>query len=156
MDPVNPYPMTDRALKYGFLFIFLTFASFFLFELIRQLQIHPIQYGFIGLAQALFFLLLLSLSEHIGFGWSYLLSTTATILVITSYLCSVLKSLRRGIIFGGMLGFLYAALFGLLQSEDHALVAGSTLLFGLLTCVMILTRNIDWYALGSKKEGTEQ
>lgn len=153
IDPVNPYPMTDRALKYGFLFIFLTFASFFLFELIRQLQIHPIQYGFVGLAQALFFLLLLSLSEHLRFGPSYLLASAATIAVISTYLCSVLKGFKRGALFGGMLSFLYAALYGLLQSEDHALVAGSLLLFGLLALVMTLTRNVDWYALSKKSEG---
>jgi inner membrane protein len=153
IDPVTSYSQTDRALKYGFLFIFLTFAAFFLFEVIRQLQIHPIQYGFVGLAQALFFLLLLSLSEHIGFGIAYLIATAATIGVIATYLCSVLKGLKRGLLFGGLLGFLYAALFGLLKSEDHALVAGSALLFGLMACVMILTRNIDWYAL--TKKGTK-
>lgn len=147
IDPVNPYPLTDRALKYGFLFIFITFAAFFLFELIRQLKIHPIQYGFVGLAQALFFLLLLSLSEHIGFGAAYLLASVATIGVITFYLCAILKGVARGLIFGGLLSFLYAVLFGLLQSEDHALVAGSVLIFGLLGMVMISTRKIDWYAL---------
>jgi inner membrane protein len=150
IDPVNPYPMTDRALKYGFLFIFITFAAFFLFELVKQLKIHPIQYGFVGLAQALFFLLLLSLSEHIGFGWSYLIATIATIGVLFLYLCSILKSVLHGALFGGVLALLYGALYGLLQSEDHALVAGSTLLFGLTAFVMILTRKIDWYALTSK------
>lgn len=148
IDPVNSYPMTDRALKYGFLFIFITFAAFFLFELIRQLQIHPIQYGFVGLAQALFFLLLLSLSEHIGFGWAYLIGTVATISVISIYLCSVLKGVGRAALFGGILTLLYAVLYGLLQSEDHALVAGSVLLFGLLTFVMLLTRKVDWYRIG--------
>ena len=156
IDPISTYSLTDRALKYGFLFIFLTFAAFFLFEMIRKLQIHPIQYGFVGLAQAIFFLLLLSLSEHIGFGRAYLLAALATICVISAYLCSVLKQLSRGILFGGVLSLVYAALYGLLLSEDHALVAGSTLLFGLLTLVMMLTRNIDWYALGQKTKGTAQ
>ncbi|MCK4564708.1 MAG: inner membrane CreD family protein, partial [Verrucomicrobia bacterium] len=150
IDPVNPYPLTDRALKYGFLFIFITFAAFFLFELVKQLKIHPIQYGFVGLAQALFFLLLLSLSEHIGFGWSYLAASAATIGVIALYLCSVLKGFLRGALFGGVLALLYGALYGLLQSEDHALVAGSTLLFGLTALVMMLTRKVDWYALAAK------
>lgn len=147
IDPVNPYPLTDRALKYGFLFIFITFAAFFLFELIRQLRIHPIQYGFVGLAQAIFFLLLLSLSEHIGFGWAYCAASVVTVGLITFYLCAILKGVGRGLIFGGLLAFLYAVLYGLLQSEDHALVSGSVLLFGLLALVMVVTRKIDWYAL---------
>lgn len=156
IDPVTVYPMTDRALKYGFLFIFITFAAFFLFELVKQLKIHPVQYGFVGLAQAIFFLLLLSLSEHIGFGVSYFIASAATIVVISLYLCSVLKGFGRGLLFGGVLTLLYGALFGLLQSEDHALVAGSTLLFGLLTLVMLLTRKVDWYALNIKQEGAAQ
>lgn len=155
IDPVNPYPLTDRALKYGFLFIFITFASFFLFELVRQLRIHPIQYSFVGLAQAVFFLLLLSLSEHLGFGISYLIAAAATISIISTYLCSVLKGPGRGALFGGILCMLYAALYGLLQSEDLALVAGSSLLFGLLGLVMMLTRNVDWYALGQKTKETK-
>ena len=150
IDPVTPYSMTDRALKYGFLFIFLSFAAFFLFETIRRLQIHPVQYSFVGLAQALFFLLLLSLSEHIGFGLSYLAATVATIATITVYLCSVLKGVKRGLLFGGVLATVYGVLYGLLLSEDFALVAGSSLIFGALALVMLLTRNIDWYALSPK------
>ncbi|MCU0857202.1 MAG: cell envelope integrity protein CreD [Pontiellaceae bacterium] len=150
IDPVNVYSMTDSALKYGFLFIFITFAAFFLFEIIRQLNIHPIQYGFVGLAQALFFLLLLSLSEHIGFTQAYLVAAAATVGTISIYLCSVLKGLKRGVVFGGCLSTIYGALYGLLKSEDHALVAGSALLFILLALTMIITRKIDWYAIGRK------
>lgn len=150
IDPITPYSMTDRALKYGFLFIFLSFAAFFLFETIRRLQIHPVQYGFVGLAQALFFLLLLSLSEHIGFGASYLAATAATIATITFYLCSVLKGVGRGLLFGGVLSVVYGVLYGLLLSEDFALVAGSSLIFGALALVMLLTRKVDWYALSVK------
>ena len=156
IDPVNPYPLTDRALKYGFLFIFITFAAFFLFELVKQLRIHPIQYGFVGLAQAIFFLLLLSLSEHIGFGLSYFLASLSTISVILLYLGNVLEGMKRGVLFGGVLALLYGALYGLLQSEDHALVAGSVFLFGLMALVMMLTRKVDWYALGAKPEGAVQ
>jgi inner membrane protein len=151
IDPVSPYPMTDRALKYGFLFIFLTFAAFFLLELIRELQIHPIQYGFVGLAQAIFFLLMLSLSEHIRFGAAYLIATCACCGIITFYLTGVLGNRIHGLAFGGFLGLLYATLFGLLQSEDHALMAGSVLLFVLLSAVMLFTRSINWYELGNRK-----
>lgn len=153
VDPVNVYSMTDRALKYGFLFIFITFAAFLMFEMLAGLQIHPVQYGFVGLAQAIFFLLLLSLSEHLGFGLSYLAATAATIVVISLYLRQVLKSTGRAFAFGGLLVLLYGVLFALLQSEDHALVAGSALVFGLMALIMLLTRNVDWYAIGGKRQG---
>ena len=113
----------------------------------RDLRIHPIQYGFVGFAQALFFLLLLSLSEHLPFGVSYAVATLATTGLLTYYLSAVLRSFRRGLGFGALLTALYAALYGLLQSEDNALVAGSLLLFVLLTAVMVLTRKLDWYKL---------
>ncbi len=147
IDPINPYPLTDRALKYGFLFIGITFAAFFLFEVTRGLHIHPIQYGFVGFAQALFFLLLLSLSEHLSFAASYAAATLATTALLTHYLGAVLRSFRHGFGFGALLTVLYAALYGLLQSEDNALLAGSILLFLLLAAIMILTRNLDWYKL---------
>jgi inner membrane protein len=149
IDPITPYPLTDRALKCGFLFVFITFASFFFFEVMKKLRIHPIQYGCVGMAQALFFLVLLSLSEHISFGWSYLLASTATITLLTIYLAAVLGETKRGLGFGIFLAGLYGALFGMLQSEDYALLTGSLLLFGLLALLMILTRNLDWYALTS-------
>ncbi len=147
IDPVNPYPMTDRALKYGFLFIFLTFSAFLFYEITRELRIHPVQYGFVGFAQAMFFLLLLSLSEHVNFTLSYALGTTAVCGLLAFYLSSVLKSARRGLGFGACLLAVYAALYALLQSEDHALVAGSLFLFALLAGLMIATRNLDWYQL---------
>ncbi|MEN7972474.1 MAG: cell envelope integrity protein CreD [Verrucomicrobiota bacterium] len=152
IDPVNIYPLTDRALKYGFLFIFITFSAFVLFEMLSGLKIHPVQYGFVGLAQAVFFLLLLSLSEHLGFGLSYLSASAATIVLITFYVCHILKGVRRGLSFGGLLALLYGVLFALLQSEDHALVAGSALVFGLMTLVMLLTRKVDWYAPGTRQD----
>ena len=156
VDPVSVYSMTDRALKYGFLFIFITFAAFLMFEMISGLKIHPVQYGFVGLAQSVFFLLLLSLSEHLGFAVSYLGATLATVGLVTLYVCYVLKGLARGLSFGALLLLLYGVLYALLQSEDHALVAGSALIFGLMALVMLLTRKIDWYALGAKREGVVQ
>ena len=129
------------------MFIGITFAAFFLFEILRLLRVHPVQYGFVGFAQAVFFLLLLGLSEHIPFGVSYLAAFAATCSLLTVYVGSILNGVKRGLGFGGLLALLYAALYGLLQSEDHALVAGSVLIFGLLAAVMLLTRNVDWYAL---------
>ena len=103
----------------------LTFVGFFMFELIKQLPIHPIQYGLVGLALAIFFLLLVSLSEHIEFGVAYLVSSVACIGLLGIYLSAVLRSVARGIGFAAMLAMLYAALYGLLVSEDNALVLGA-------------------------------
>jgi inner membrane protein len=148
MDPVNVYSQADRASKYGLLFVLLTFVGFFMFELIKQLRIHPIQYGLVGLALAIFFLLLVSLSEHIAFHWAYLVASVACIGLIAFYLSAVLHSLARGLGFAAMLATLYAALYGLLVSEDNALVLGSALLFVILAALMAATRKVDWYQVG--------
>lgn len=150
VDPVNVYTQADRASKYGLLFVLLTFIGFFMFELIQQLPIHPIQYGLVGLALAIFFLLLVSLSEHIEFGVAYLISSGACIGLLGVYLSAILRSKQRGIGFATMLGLLYAALYGLLISEDNALVLGAGLLFVILAAIMLITRKIDWYQLNSR------
>jgi inner membrane protein len=151
VDPVNVYSQTDRASKYGLLFVLLTFVGFFMFELIKQLPIHPIQYGLVGLALANFCLLLLSLSEHSAFGWAYLVASIACIGLLGFYLSHVLRSRARGLGFAAMLATLYAALYGLLVSEDNALVLGSGLLFLILAAIMVVTRKVDWYALGGRR-----
>lgn len=147
MEPVDIYSMSDRAVKYGFLFIALTFACLALFELLKHLAIHPAQYLLGGLALATFFLLLISLSEHIPFGIAYLIASTACISLLGYYLGGVLRSLRLGVLFSTMLVALYSALYGLLISEDNALLLGALLVFGILAVAMITTRRIDWYAL---------
>jgi inner membrane protein len=153
IEPVNIYSQADRATKYGLLFVCLTFAAFFLFEIIKQLQIHPIQYALVGLALALFFLLLVSLSEHIPFIGAYLIASTACILLISFYVAHVLRNWKRGFGFGIGLTALYGVLYGLLQSENNALVMGSILLFSVLAAIMIATRKIDWYGVGKGSEG---
>lgn len=149
VNPVDAYVRADRASKYGILFVLLTFSAFFMFELLRQLRIHPIQYALVGMALAIFFLLLVSLSERIAFGAAYLAASLACIGLIGVYLAAVLRSRGWGAGFAGMLGLLYAALYGLLVSEDNALVLGAGLLFVILAAVMLLTRRVDWYALGN-------
>jgi inner membrane protein len=151
VEPVNVYSQADRASKYGLLFVLLTFVGFFMFELIKALPIHPIQYGLVGLALAIFFLLLVSLSEHIAFGWAYLASSAACIGLLGFYLSAVLRSTARGLGFVAMLALLYAALYGLLVSEDNALVLGAGLLFVILAAIMGITRRVDWYALGQRR-----
>lgn len=151
VDPVNVYLQADRASKYGLLFVLLTFVGFFMFELIKQLRIHPIQYGLVGLALSIFFLLLVGLSEHIAFGWSYLIASIACIGLLAFYLSAVLHSVARGVGFAAMLATLYGSLFGLLISEDNALVLGSGLLFLILAALMVVTRKVDWYQLAGQK-----
>lgn len=149
MDPVDIYTQADRATKYGLLFVAMTFVGFFMFELIKQLRIHPIQYMLVGLALAIFFLLLVSLSEHIAFGIAYLAASAACIGLLGFYLSAVLHSVLRGLGFATMLAMLYAALYGLLVSEDNALVLGAGLLFVILAAIMVLTRKVDWYRLSA-------
>ncbi|MBL0795697.1 cell envelope integrity protein CreD [Pseudomonas sp. B7] len=150
IDPVDQYLKSDRAIKYALLFIVLTFAGFFLFEVLKSLAVHPVQYALVGVALAFFYLLLLSLSEHIGFALAYLLSASGCVLLIGFYVCHVLRSVRHGLSFSAGLAALYGLLYGLLSAEDYALLMGSLLLFGLLGVFMVLTRNLDWYGIGQK------
>ena len=147
VEPVNPYSLADRATKYGLLFVALTFAAFFVFEILKSLPIHPVQYALVGLSLAIFFLLLLALSEHIAFIWAYGVASLACIGLIGYYLAHVLRDRRRGYAFGGALTLLYGALYGLLCSEDNALVMGAILLFAVLAAIMVATRKVDWYRL---------
>ncbi len=148
IDPVDQYLKSERAAKYAFLFIGLTFAGFFLTEVLRRVSVHPIQYGLVGLALAMFFLLLLSLSEHMGFGLAYLVAAAACVGLISYYVRYVLGSMGQGVAFGAALASLYALLYGILSSEDYALLMGSLLVFGILAMVMVLTRRVSWSNLG--------
>src|SRR5205085_2932486 len=132
IEPVGVYQSLERASKYGFLFLGLTFAAFVLIELLRRLAIHPVQYTLVGLALAMFFLLFVALSEHIAFGAAYGIATTACVGVITIYLARVLRSAVVGIAFGAALAGLYGMLYALLKAEDYSLLGGATLLFALL------------------------
>jgi inner membrane protein len=142
---VDAYTLSDRAVKYGILFVFVTFGGFFLFELAKKMLIHPVQYLLVGACLTVFFLLLVSFSEHISFGYAYLIASAACIGVLTFYLVAVLKSRVYGFSFGAILTTMYAAIYGLLVSEDDALLLGSVLLFGLIAIAMIGTRHVDWY-----------
>jgi inner membrane protein len=147
IDPVNPYTLSDRATKYGVLFIVLTFVAVGLFELLGRLRVHPVQYALVGAALTLFFLLLLSLAEHLRFEQAYAAAATGCVLLLTYYASHILGSLWRGLPFGALMALLYGMLFVLLQLEQMALVVGSVALFLVLAAVMVLTRKLDWYAL---------
>jgi inner membrane protein len=149
INPIDPYKLSDRAVKYGILFVMITFGGFFIFEVMQHLLIHPVQYFLVGLGLAIFFLLLISFSEHMAFGAAYLLASAGCIGLLTFYLTFVLRSLGYGLTFGSLLTLLYAGIYGLLISEDNALVLGSLMLFGLLALVMYVTRKVDWYKGGA-------
>ncbi len=145
LSPVDAYRTTERAVKYQLLFLGLTATLFFLLEMMARLRVHPVQYLLIGLGLVLFYLLLLSLSEHLGFTWAYVVAAAAITTLVTIYGRSVLRSRRRALTLGGLLGALYGLLFVLLQIQDYALLAGSLALLGALAAVMFVTRRVDWY-----------
>lgn len=145
MEPVTTYTKNSRTAKYGLLFLIIPFSVFFLFEVIVRRRIHPIQYLMAGLGNVVFYLLLLSLSEHLGFNTAYLLSAAGVIALVTLYARSILGKGSRGWIMAPILAVCYGYLFGVLQSEDYALLLGSLGLFLLVGAVMFLTRKIDWY-----------
>jgi inner membrane protein len=149
IEPIDIYSLSDRALKYGFLFIGLTFGCFFLFEVLKQRPIHPAQYALVGLALATFFLLLIALSEHIAFWIAYLGAAMACIALLGFYLSAALHGVSRGVSFSIVLTAVYSALYGLLVSEDNALLLGALLVFALIAAAMVLTRKVNWYGVGS-------
>lgn len=154
VDPVNAYSLSDRATKYGVLFIALTFVAVGLFELMKKLRVHPVQYLLVGTALCSFFLLLVSLSEHLSFGMSYALAAGACVLLLAYYASHMLGGALRGVPFGLGIGLLYGLLYVLLQLEQTALVVGSIALFVVLGAVMVLTRKVNWYGSGGQRADT--
>ena len=142
---VDHYEMNMRAVKYAILFIIIPFLVFFLFELLLQKNIHPVQYLFAGIGNVVFYLLLLSLSEHIVFFAAYLISAMAVVLMTSLYSRTLLGSWSKSWIMGMLMAFLYAYLYFTLQSEDWALLIGSIGVFGITSVVMFITRKLDWW-----------
>jgi inner membrane protein len=149
VDPIDIYLQTERAAKYGIVFVVLTFAAFFVIEMVKKWRIHPMQYLMVGLALVMFFLLLLSGSEKTSFGNAYLLASVACVGLITYYLSHVLGGLRSALGMTTLLTALYGVLYGILISEDNALAMGSALLFCALAAIMAITRKLDWYSVGT-------
>jgi inner membrane protein len=143
--PVDSYSVTGRIVKYDLLILGLVFATLWLFELMSQLRVHPLQYLLVGSGMCLFYLLQLSLAEHLGLLLAYLIASGSVTGLVTTYCLSVLKSGKRASVIGGVLALLYGYLYVLLQLEDYALLAGSIGLFVTLAIVMYVTRRIDWY-----------
>ena len=152
-EPVNPHVLSDRAIKYGLLFVVLTFVAVALVEVLSGRRVHPVQYLLVGLALSLFFLLLLSLSEHWPFALAYLAAASACALLLGYYAAHMLGRALAGVAFGGAIAALYGLLYALLQMEQNALAIGSVGLFAAVAAVMVLTRRIDWYALFDSLRG---
>lgn len=145
IDTVNHYQQNTRSAKYALMFIALTFVVFFFVEVLTKKKIHPIQYLLVGIALILFYSLLLSLSEQIGFGISYLIASIATIGLITAYAYSIFKNKTQTAILTALLCVLYTFLYVILQLEDIALLIGSIGLFIILGVIMFVSRKINWY-----------
>lgn len=147
VDPVDIYSKTQRAVKYGLIFIVLTFAGLFASDVFGSRAIHPLQYAFTGFAVGIFFLLLLALSEHTGFGSAYLLATAACASLIGAYAAGATRRGMLGAAFSVCVAALYGTLYLVLLAEDFALLAGSLLLFAALALIMLATRRLDWYSV---------
>lgn len=142
--PVDVYQQTTRSVKYSILIILLTFTAFFLIEWVYRRSIHSLQYVLVGLALCLFYTLLLSFSEYIGFNKAYLMAALATIVLIAWYVRSILRSGKMSLFVGALLTLLYGFIFTLIQLQDYALLMGSIGLFITLGVVMYFSRKIKW------------
>ena len=154
LESVNVYTQTDRAIKYGIVIIIITFGCFFLFEVLKGLRIHPIQYSLVAMAQGIFFVLLLSISEYYAFAWAYIVAALACIGLMTWYLYFVMKGFKAAALFSIILMTLYSIMYMLLQSSGKTFLIGSVISFIILAVVMFITRHIDWYSIGNKPTPT--
>jgi inner membrane protein len=143
--PMNGYTEVMRSVKYVLMFIGLTFTIFFLVEYLGKKRIHPIQYLLVGFSLVVFYLLLLSISEHLQFNLAYLISSASIILLIGLYSLSVLKSKMFAFFISLALAALYGFLYILLLNEDYSLLIGSIGIFVVLAVIMYFLRNINWY-----------
>jgi inner membrane protein len=147
IQPVDFYHASERAAKFGFLFVAAMFGTVFAIELASGKRVHVVQYLLIGAALALFFCLLLALSEVIGFTPAYIVAAVMTTGLIGAYLAHIAQSRRKGAVGAGVLAGLYGYLYVLLQLEDLSLLAGALGLFASLAAFMWFTRKVDWFRL---------
>jgi inner membrane protein len=150
-QPVDIYQRNYRAVHYAVLLIAITFLTFLLWEQLAGIAIHGVQYLMVGLALAMFYLLLLALSEHVSFDLAYAISAGSLVALITTYLTGVLRRLALSLGAGAGLATLYTLLYWILRSEDYSLLMGALLLFGVLAVLMLATRRVDWTSVGRKR-----
>ena len=147
---IDHYRMAQRSIKYAALFIVLTFATVWLIEILTGIRAHPVQYLLLGAALCLFYLLELSLAEHLSFPVSYTIAAVAIIFMASTYSLVMLRRPGRAAVVSGGVSALYFYLYFLLSNEDYALLVGSIGLFAVLGAVMIATRRVDWNAAGTR------
>jgi inner membrane protein len=153
---VDQYRKTMRSAKYAIMFIALTFMVFFFVEVLNKKRIHPVQYLLVGLSISIFYVLLLSLAEHISFNLAYLVSSLAVVALISAYSVAVFRNTRLTLILCACLVILYAFLFSLIQLKDYALLMGAVGLFVAMAIIMYASRNVDWYSATSAREKDRQ
>jgi len=154
VEVADPYQSVNRSLKYVPLFVGLVFLSYFIFEVTARKRVHPAQYLLVGLAQLIFYLLLLSLAERIGFDWGFLVAGGATVLLLSANANWIFDSRVQGFRALVVFSLLYLFIYMLLRLEDNALLVGTVASFLAVAAVMYFTRNIDWYS--SITSGSEQ
>lgn len=146
IEVADPYQSVNRSLKYLPLFVGLVFLSYFIFEVTARKRVHPAQYVLVGLAQLIFYLLLLSMAERIGFDWGFLLAGSATVLLLSVNAKWIFRTLAQGLRALAVFSLLYVFIYLLLRLEDNALLVGAVASFLAMTAVMYFTRGIDWYS----------
>ncbi len=151
----NPYQTINRALKYAVLFIGLVFLAYFLFEVIVGVRVHPAQYILIGLAQSIFYLLLLAFSERVGFTGAFIIAAGLTIAATAGYAGAVFGHSKYILRAGSVFLCVYSQLYALMRMQDFALMVGALASFTAIAATMYLTRNIDWYGLGAPEKPDE-
>ena len=147
--PINHYQKNMRSAKYAFLIIALSFLVYFFFEILNKRRIHPFQYILVGLSLSIFYVLLLSFTEHIGFDSAYAIAAIMVIALIVGYSSAIFKSKRLTILLSLFLLLIYSFIYVILQLQDYSLLVGSIGLFIVLSITMYLSRKIDWYDLSS-------
>lgn len=154
VDPANPYNWVNRALAYSPLFVGIVFLVYFMLEATSPRRAHPAQYVLVGLAQVIFYLLLLSFAERVGFDLAFLIAAGATVAQIGWYAGTVFKDSRRGLAATAIFALLYILIYLLLKLDDFALLVGSIASFVIVLAVMVATRNLDWYGLSQQRTGS--
>jgi inner membrane protein len=155
IEVADPYQSVNRSVKYALLFVGLLFLSYFVFEATSGKRVHPAQYILVGLAHMIFYLLLLSLAERIGFDWGFLAAGGATVLLLSANAKWIFASLAQGMRALFVFSLLYLFIYLLLRLEDNALLIGAVASFLAVAAVMYCTRNLDWYSaiIGMRQDG---
>ena len=151
-SPIDPYRMAERSVKYAGVFLLLTFAAVWVVEVLAGLRVHPIQYLMLGAALCLFYLLELSLSEHLGFPGAYAIATVSVVGMAAGYATVMLRRAGRALVVAAGVALLYGYLYVLLRNEDYALLIGSVGLFVILAAIMVATRRVDWHAAADRPQ----